>query len=169
MKPHPLNWNLHHQHHLEVYDFDDPFPNTSVFGRGSFLCGCGISNGSTFSSESSLLCSRLAVVDKLYVWGGNGVLGESVATSIVHHYDPDSETWNTNTCEGPHPPGISNGACASAGHHLYIVWKPHLFHSTGCIASPARGRVWSTCHTVFVSLPKNHGEHTSCVLLMECG
>ena len=40
-------------------------------------------------------------------------------TSIVHLYDPDSETWNTNTCEGPHPPGIGYGACASAGHHLY--------------------------------------------------
>ena len=53
-----------------------------------------------------------AVVDKLYVWGG-------VGTSTVHLYNPDSETWNTNTCEGPHPPGISRGACASAGHHLY--------------------------------------------------
>ena len=60
-----------------------------------------------------------AVVDKLYMWGGEGGLGNSVVTSIVHHYDPDSETWNTNTCEGSHPPGISNGACASAGHHLY--------------------------------------------------
>ena len=60
-----------------------------------------------------------AVVDKLYVWGGDGGLGESVVTSIVHHYDPDSKTWNTNTCEGPHPPGIRWGACASAGHHLY--------------------------------------------------
>ena len=56
---------------------------------------------------------------KLYVWGGNGELGGSVVTSIVHHYDPDSETWNTNTCEGPHPPGIRSGACASAGHHLH--------------------------------------------------
>ena len=60
-----------------------------------------------------------AVVDKLYVWGGDGGRGKSVVTSIVHHYDPDSETWNTNTCEGPHPPGIHSGACASAGHHLY--------------------------------------------------
>ena len=60
-----------------------------------------------------------AVVDKLYVWGGDGGYGKSVVTSIVHHYDPDSETWNTNTCEGPHPPGIRDGACASAGHHLY--------------------------------------------------
>ena len=59
-----------------------------------------------------------AIVDKLYVWGGGG-RGENVVTSIVHHYDPDSETWNTNTCEGPHPPGIRHGACASAGHHLY--------------------------------------------------
>ena len=58
------------------------------------------------------------VVDKLYVWGGGDYM-KSVVTSIVHHYDPDSETWNTNTCEGPHPPGISSGACASAGHHLY--------------------------------------------------
>ena len=60
-----------------------------------------------------------AAVDKLYVWGGNEGLRKSVDTSIVHHYDPDSETWNTNTCEGPHPPGIQYGACASAGHHLY--------------------------------------------------
>ena len=60
-----------------------------------------------------------AVVDKLYVWGGVGGFEGSKVTSIVHHYDPDSETWNTNTCEGPHPPGISYGACASAGHHLY--------------------------------------------------
>ena len=59
-----------------------------------------------------------AVQDRLCVWGGNGGRG-SVVTSIVHHYDPDSETWNTNTCEGPHPPGIHHGACASAGHHLY--------------------------------------------------
>ena len=29
----------------EVYNFDDPLPNKSVFGRGMFLCGCGISNG----------------------------------------------------------------------------------------------------------------------------
>ena len=56
---------------------------------------------------------------KLYVWGGDGGRGKSVVTSIVHHYDPDSETWNTNTCGGPHPPGIRHGACASAGHHLY--------------------------------------------------
>ena len=60
-----------------------------------------------------------AVIDKLYVCGGDRGLGKSIVTSIVHHYDPDSETWNTNTCEGPHPPGTYNGACASAGHHLY--------------------------------------------------
>lgn len=59
------------------------------------------------------------VEDKLYVWGGTGGLEKSVVTSIVHHYDPDSETWNNNTCEGPHPPGIREGACASTDHHLY--------------------------------------------------
>ena len=62
-----------------------------------------------------------AVVDKLYVWGGDGGLGKSELMSIVHHYDPDSETWNTDTwCPiGPHPPGIRSGACASDGRHLY--------------------------------------------------
>ena len=47
------------------------------------------------------------VVDKLYVWGGGGGRWKSVMTSIVHHYDPDSETWNANTCEGLHPRGIT--------------------------------------------------------------
>ena len=72
-------------------------------------------------SEPSPRCYHFSaqVEDKLYVLGGGGDRGKSVATSIVHHYDPDSETWNTNTCEGPHPPGIRWGACASDGHHLY--------------------------------------------------
>ena len=106
--------NLHHQHNLEeVYDFDDPLP---VFGRGSFLCtNCGQMD----EPSPRRLHFSAAVIDKLYVWGGRGGPGESIVTSIFHHYDPDSETWNTNTCEGPHPPGIRSGACASAGHHLY--------------------------------------------------
>ena len=71
------------------------------------------------------------VEEKLYVWGGYGDTGKSVVTSIVHHYDPDSEAWNINTCEGPYPPGIDHGACTSAGHHLYVAVtgrKQTLFH-----------------------------------------
>ena len=78
-----------------------------------------VGNGRQRQTTPRDLHFSAAIIDKLYVWGGDGGPGESVVTSIVHHYDPDSETWNTNTCEGPHPPGISYGACASAGHHLY--------------------------------------------------
>ena len=85
-----------------------------------------------------------AVVDKLYVWGGGGDRGKSVVTSIVHHYDPDSETWNTNTCEGPHPPGISHGACASAGHHLYTYggWDEGWNHQGTLHLLDTRSRRW---------------------------
>ena len=84
------------------------------------LCGCAILMSGFYMAEPSPRWRHFSspVEDKLYVWGGDGGRG-SVVTSIVHHYDPDSETWNTNTCEGPHPPGILYGACASAGHHLY--------------------------------------------------
>ena len=53
--------------------------------------------------------------NKLYLWGGYN----RKDTSIVSHFDPDAEVWGNDTCEGPHPPGISDGATASAGHHLY--------------------------------------------------
>ena len=60
-----------------------------------------------------------------------------------HRFSPPLHSFPSPTCGG--------------SLHLHLVWKPHLSHSTGCIASPARGRVWSTCHTAFVSL---HGEHS---------
>ena len=85
-----------------------------------------------------------AVGDKLYVWGGEGGLGGSEVTSIVHHYDPDSETWNTNTCEGPHPPGIRSGACASAGHHLYTYggWDKEMNEQGTLHLLDTRSRRW---------------------------
>ena len=109
------NSAANHQHHLEVYDSDDPY----VCGRGSFMWVryTGVEIMAELSPRENHFSTP--IVDKLYVWGGKGGFGKSVVTSIVHHYDPDSETWNTNTCEGPHPPGICDGACASAGHHLY--------------------------------------------------
>ena len=102
------------QHHLksampEIYDFDDPLPNR-FFVVVEFQMAEPSPRYNHFSST---------VVDKLYIWGGGGGYGKSEVTTIVHHYDPDSETWNPNTCEGPHPPSIRDGACASAGHHLY--------------------------------------------------
>ena len=106
--------NLHHQHHLEICQ---KFMTLTIFFP--IKVSLGVARFFEFQMAQPSPRSRhfsAAIVDKLYLWGG---LGESVVTSIVHHYDPDSETWNTNTCEGPHPPGIHSGACASAGHHLY--------------------------------------------------
>ena len=40
--------------------------------------------------------------------------------------------------------------CASVHYIERVVWKPRLFHITGCIVSPARGRVLLTCHTIFI-------------------
>ena len=132
--------NLHHQHHLEeVCDSDNLFPNKSVCGRGSFVEFQMAVSSPRYDHFSA------AVVDKLYVWGGDGDFGESVVTSIVHHYDPDSETWNTNTCEGPHPLGISNGACASAGHHLYTYggWDGEGMNKQGTLhLLDTRSRRW---------------------------
>ena len=58
------------------------------------------------------------VENKVYVWGGFGKV-ERVGVSIVHHYDPNTETWNDKRCKGHPPPGCSLGACTSIGHHLY--------------------------------------------------
>ena len=56
------------------------------------------------------------VENNLYIWGGGG---KEVDVSIVHHYDPNTETWSDKRCEGLPPPGSTRGAFASIGHHLY--------------------------------------------------
>ena len=71
-----------------------------------------------FSEPSSRRGHFSTVVENyLYIWGGE--CDEEVDVSIVHHYDPNTETWSDKRCEGPPPPGSRYGACASIGHHLY--------------------------------------------------
>jgi N-acetylneuraminic acid mutarotase len=59
------------------------------------------------------------IEDKLYVSGGRTKSGVS---SSVHSYDPFLELWTGEKYnEVPlAPPGLYNGACASAGHDLYV-------------------------------------------------
>ena len=73
----------------------------------------------THFSEPSPRSEHFSTVveNYLYVWGGRGE--EEADVSIVHHYDPNTETWSDKRCEGSPPPGSRDGACASIGHHLY--------------------------------------------------
>ena len=53
-----------------------------------------------------------------YVWGG---LSKSKLSSVhVHSFDPLLESWSEERCDKYHPPGLSLGACASAGHYFYV-------------------------------------------------
>ena len=91
-------------------------------------------------SEPSPRCAHFStqVEDKLFVWGGDadkkGLTDEEVDISIVHHYDPSTETWSENRCEGPHPPGSNYGSCASIGRHLYTYGGyDAAFHDHGTL------------------------------------
>ena len=60
---------------------------------------------------------------KLYVWGGHTkdfTERKRELASTVHCYDSLLETWTANTCSGDPPPGLYLGACATAGHHVYV-------------------------------------------------
>ena len=43
-----------------------------------------------------------------------------VLASSVHHFNPVQESWAEQKCSGPSPPGLYDGACASAGYHFYF-------------------------------------------------
>ena len=58
-------------------------------------------------------CSA-AVEGKLYVWGGK----RDEPTSL-HVFNPVQESWETKSTTGAPPPGVFNGASASAAHSLY--------------------------------------------------
>ena len=67
-------------------------------------------------------CSAL-VEEKFRVWGGytkDFLKEKSELASSVHSYDPFLEFWDGNRCSGVPPPGLYFGACASAGHHVYL-------------------------------------------------
>ena len=65
------------------------------------------------------------VQNQLYTWGGNSkdVEDEKISLedfkSSVNTYDPYLETWTRLNTTGTPPSGVSAGACAAVGHHLY--------------------------------------------------
>ena len=71
-------------------------------------------------SEPSPRASHVSapVGGKVYMWGGHP--GGSDDASTIYSFDPLSESWARDECSGIPPPGLRNGACASAGNHLYV-------------------------------------------------
>ena len=62
------------------------------------------------------------VEEKLCVYGGltkDFLKEKSGLASSVRSFDGLLESWSENTGEVP-PPGLYGGACASAGHHVYV-------------------------------------------------
>jgi N-acetylneuraminic acid mutarotase len=76
------------------------------------LCGAMEAEPSPrFGHQSAL------VEEKLYVSGGRTKSG---VASSVHSFDPFLEFWTEEKYHGAPPPKLYDGACASAGHHLYV-------------------------------------------------
>ena len=65
------------------------------------------------------------IQNQLYIWGGGSkdVMDEKISLedfkSSVKTYDPYLETWTQLNTTGTPPSGVSGGACAAVGHHLY--------------------------------------------------
>ena len=57
---------------------------------------------------------------KFCVWGGRTKDFLQETTSSVHSFDPFLELWDKNKFSGVPPPALYLGACASAGHHVYL-------------------------------------------------
>ena len=69
-------------------------------------------------------CHYSALVEeKFCVWGGvtkDFRKEKSELASSVHCFDPLLEFWDVKKSSGVTPPGLYDGACASAGHHVYL-------------------------------------------------
>ena len=59
-----------------------------------------------------------AVEERMVLYGG--VTRDFLKPSRVHLFDPYQESWCEATTQGPTPPGLYNGACASSRHNLYV-------------------------------------------------
>ena len=63
------------------------------------------------------------VEEKFCVWGGRTkdfLQEKSELASSVHCFDPLQKLWDVNKISGVPPSGLCAGACASAGHHVYL-------------------------------------------------
>ena len=78
----------------------------------------------TFSEPSPRREHYSALVDgEICVWGGRTKdfsRDKEVLAASVHSFNPVLESWAENKPSGTPPPGVYLGACASAGHHLYV-------------------------------------------------
>ena len=56
-----------------------------------------------------------------YIWGGfaGDFAKTKAASAAVHRFNPAAGCWTESRPSGPPPPGLYDGASASAGHHLY--------------------------------------------------
>ena len=57
------------------------------------------------------------------MWGGytkDFLERKSELASSVHSFDQFLELWAENESSGVPPPGLINGARASAGHYVYV-------------------------------------------------
>ena len=76
------------------------------------------------------------VEEKLYVWGGytkDFLERKSELASSVHSFDQFLELWAENESSGVPPPGLIDGACASAGHHVYVYGGDDGSYSQGSL------------------------------------
>ena len=80
--------------------------------------------GAGFSEPTPRWGQFSAVVEeKPCIFGGRtrGFLKEkSAIATCVHSFDPFQESWSEDKCSGVPPPGLYGGACASAGHNVYV-------------------------------------------------
>ena len=82
------------------------------------------------------------VEGQVYLYGGRTkdfTKEKSKLSSTVHVFDSYFESWKEPAvAEGPFPPGLYVGACASSGHHVYVYggaydtqWQGSL-HQLNC-------------------------------------
>ena len=63
------------------------------------------------------------VGEKFYTWGGRTrdfMEKKAEISSSLYSFDQFLEFWTEERCSGVLPPGLYDGACTSAGHHLYV-------------------------------------------------
>ena len=80
-------------------------------------------------------CSAL-VEEKFYVWGGRTkkfLERKSELASSVHGFNQFLELWAENESSGVPPLGLYTGACASAGHHVYVYGGYDGSHDQGSL------------------------------------
>jgi N-acetylneuraminic acid mutarotase len=90
-----------------------------------------------------------AVVEgKLCIYGGytkHFLKEKSELASSAHCFDPLLESWSDNKCSGVPPPGLYDGGCTAAGHHLYLYGGFDGSHHQ-CSLHQLDTRSWSWKH-----------------------